>query len=80
VVVSRVGGLAYLVQDGVTGFHVQEGQPEALAGRLEELFRNPELLQRMASAARMEAAKYSWKRTAREIAALYEGLVGVRAI
>jgi D-inositol-3-phosphate glycosyltransferase len=80
VVASRVGGLAYLVQDGVTGFHVQEGQPEALAGRLEELFRNPELLQRMASAARMEAAKYSWKRTAREIAALYEGLVGVRAI
>ncbi len=75
VVASRVGGLAYLVQDGVSGYHVQEGNPEELAGRLTELLSNAGLLERMGTAARREAEKYSWNKTAREIEGLYEHLL-----
>lgn len=71
VVASRVGGLAYLVQDGVTGYHVQEGNAEELARRLTELLGNDELLERMGAAARREAEKYSWEKTAKEIINLY---------
>jgi len=67
VVASRVGGLAYLVQDGVTGFHVQEGEAAQLAGRLEVLLGDERLLAKMGSAARQEAEGYSWERTAKEI-------------
>ena len=30
VVASQVGGLAYLIQDGVTGYHVRDQEPEEL--------------------------------------------------
>ena len=42
VVASQVGGLAFLVQDGVTGFTVPVDEPQALAERLTELINNPE--------------------------------------
>ena len=41
VVASQVGGLAFLVQDGVTGFTVPVDEPEALADRLTELVKDP---------------------------------------
>ncbi|MEX1247674.1 MAG: glycosyltransferase [Anaerolineales bacterium] len=75
VVASRVGGLAYLVQDGLTGFHVQEGNPGELAGRLVELLANEELLEKMGQAARREAEKYSWERAAMGIEGIYKKLV-----
>ena len=34
VIASEVGGLAFLVQDGLTGYHVPSRDPEALAERL----------------------------------------------
>jgi len=36
VIASEVGGLAYLVQDGVNGYHVPTRDPEALAERIYE--------------------------------------------
>jgi D-inositol-3-phosphate glycosyltransferase len=71
VVASRVGGLAYLVQDGVTGYHVQEGDSQELSGRLATLLEDDALLERMGQAARAEAEKYSWGRVAQEIDQLY---------
>ena len=76
VIASRVGGLMYLVQDGVTGFHVQEGSAYEMAARLEELLRDAKRLERMGTAARREAEKYSWERAAREIEGLYTRLIG----
>ncbi|HLD94094.1 MAG TPA: glycosyltransferase [Anaerolineales bacterium] len=75
VVASRVGGLEYLVQDGITGFHVQEGNAEEMAARLEELLGDAVLLERMGAAARREAEMYSWERTANEIEKLYKNLL-----
>jgi len=78
VLASRVGGLAYLVQDGETGYHFQEGRPEELAQRLVELLSNSELRERMGEAARKVAEKYSWSKTAGEIIELYKTIVKLK--
>lgn len=75
VIASRVGGLAYLVKDGNTGFHVQEGDPAELESRLAALLSNPQLLETMGRAARQEAEKYSWERAAGEINKLYQSVI-----
>lgn len=74
VVASRVGGLTYLVQDGVTGFHVQEGDAGELAGRLEELMGNDVLCEQFGKNARLEAERYSWQRAANAVSDLYKDL------
>lgn len=74
VIASRVGGLAYLVLDGVTGYHVPEGYPLALAERLEALLQDDDLRRRLGASGRLQAQKYSWARVAGEIAELYEDL------
>ena len=74
VIASRVGGLAYLVQDGVTGFHVQEGSAEEMAARLAELLRETPRLERMGAVARGEAEKYSWEKTAIDLENLFRKL------
>jgi D-inositol-3-phosphate glycosyltransferase len=74
VVASRVGGLKYLVRDGETGYHVQEGDAAELAGRLSQLLSDESLLQRMGQAARAEAEQYSWGRAAESISAVYESV------
>ena len=43
VIASEVGGLAHLVQHGVTGFHVPSRDLEALAAAMLELLTNDEL-------------------------------------
>ena len=78
VLASRVGGLAYLVQDGKTGYHVQEGRPNELAQRLVELLSNSELRERMGEAARKVAEKYLWSKTAGEIIELYKTIVKLK--
>lgn len=76
VIASNVGGLKYLVQDGVTGYHVREGQPEQLAARALALLGDEAALQRMGAAARREAEAYSWQRAAGEVNNLYSLLLG----
>ena len=71
VLASRVGGLAYLIQDGVTGFHIQEGDAVQLANRLAQLLGDDPLLARMGAAARQEAQNYAWEKAAKEIEELF---------
>jgi len=47
VIGTRVGGIPSIVQDGKTGFLVEECQPESLASAILKLRYNPELRQRM---------------------------------
>ncbi|MEX1143248.1 MAG: glycosyltransferase [Anaerolineales bacterium] len=74
VLASRVGGLAYLIRDGVTGFHVQEGDAAQLASRLAQLLGDESLLAKMGAAARQEAQGYSWERTAKEVDELFAAI------
>lgn len=73
VIGSAVGGIAYTVRDGETGFLVPPRDPEALAVRLYHLLSQPELCGRMGQAARRRVeAEFTWATVARRTAALYE--------
>jgi D-inositol-3-phosphate glycosyltransferase len=72
VVASQVGGLAFLVQDGVTGFHVVDGDPDALCDRLTQLIQNPGLRTRMGEQAAVYARDYGWDKVTPRIIQLYE--------
>jgi D-inositol-3-phosphate glycosyltransferase len=61
VIASEVGGLAHLVQNGETGFHVPSRDPEALAMRIFELLADPERREQMGQKARAYARQYDWQ-------------------
>jgi D-inositol-3-phosphate glycosyltransferase len=67
-----VGGLAFLVQDGVTGFTVPVDEPQALADRLTMLIQDAALRKRMGEQAAAFAREYSWEKIASRIVKLYE--------
>ncbi len=71
VVASQVGGLAFLVQHGVTGFHVPDGDPEALADCLMRLVADPSLRRELGARGADYARGYSWEIIADRIVELY---------
>jgi D-inositol-3-phosphate glycosyltransferase len=73
VVASQVGGLAYLVQDGVTGYTVPYSDVEALAKRLSDLIRNKPLRDQLGKQAAAVAKDFSWDIIARQIQNCYQG-------
>ncbi|MBC7252321.1 MAG: glycosyltransferase, partial [Anaerolineae bacterium] len=75
VIASKVGGLTFTVQDGVTGFLVPERDPQALADKISLLLHDAELRQRLGAQAVQRARRYSWPIVADQIVALYERVV-----
>lgn len=71
VVASQVGGLAYLVQDGITGYTVPSSDVESLADRLVELVKDPKLRDQLGAQAARFAQEFSWDIIARRIVELY---------
>ncbi len=78
VVASGVGGLAFLVRDGETGFTIPVGDPAALADRLTDLLSKPELRRKMGEQAAAVAQEYSWKQIAQRLCSLYGELLRVK--
>jgi D-inositol-3-phosphate glycosyltransferase len=72
VIASQVGGLAYLIQDGDTGYHIPNQDPQALSEKLMLLLSNPELRQDMSLKAAMYARDYSWSNIANQIVEAYK--------
>ena len=72
VIASKVGGLAFTVQDGVTGFHVPDRDPEALAGKISLILCDTNLRQRLGQQAMRWAQRYNWPAVANQIVALYD--------
>ncbi len=75
VVASQVGGLAYLVQDGVTGFTVPVDEPVELARKLTSLLVDPDLRSRLGRQAVQVAQDYAWEKIARRLISAYEALL-----
>jgi len=75
VIASKVGGLTFTVQDGVTGFLVPERDPQALADKISLLLHDAELRQRLGAQAAQRARRYSWPIVADQIVALYDRVV-----
>jgi D-inositol-3-phosphate glycosyltransferase len=72
VVGSAVGGIKHSVVDGVTGYLVPANDPDTLANRLAELYRNPAQLARFGRNGINRVQKhFTWERVARSVAALY---------
>jgi D-inositol-3-phosphate glycosyltransferase len=76
VVASQVGGLAFLVKDGETGYTVPVDDPQALAVRLTNLLENPELQQDMSRRATKFAQDYAWEVIAEKIVVQYREIIG----
>jgi len=72
VVASQVGGLAFLVQDGVTGFTVPVDDAQALAERLSQLVQEPGLRQKLGKQAAEFARQYAWETISNKIFDLYQ--------
>ncbi len=75
VVASQVGGLAFLVQDGQTGFTVPVEDPHALADRLALLLQDEELRHKMGMQAAAFSRKYSWEKITSQIIGLYKKIL-----
>jgi D-inositol-3-phosphate glycosyltransferase len=75
VVASETGGLAYLVKDGETGFHVPAGDAAALAERLQMLLQDGELGRRLGRQAAEHARQYAWPLITRRIIDLYQAVL-----
>jgi D-inositol-3-phosphate glycosyltransferase len=75
VVASQIGGLAYLVQDGVTGFTVPVDDPHELAQKLESILLDPDLHQRLGMQAVKVAQAYAWEKIAQKLLVVYDELL-----
>ena len=75
VVASQIGGLAYLVQDGITGFTVPVDEPQALAERLATLLADEELRSRMSVNSISVAQDYAWEKVVNRLVDVYEELL-----
>lgn len=74
VVASQVGGLAFLVQDEMTGYVVPDGDPQILADRLARLIVQPGLSERLGNQAAACAQEYSWPKITQRILNLYDSI------
>ncbi len=75
VVASDVGGLAFLVRDGRTGYRVPARDPGALADRIVRLLTDEALRRRIGQRAACWAESYSWASIADDIEALYREII-----
>ncbi len=75
VVASETGGLAFLVRDNETGFHVPAGDAQAMADRLRRLVEDEVLRTRLGHQAADYARNYAWPLIADQILSLYGTLL-----
>ena len=75
VIASEVGGLAYLVRDGETGFTIPDQEPEELCDKISWLLNDQELHKTMSARAVEYAQDYAWDKIAKQILEVYEGLL-----
>ena len=75
VIASEVGGLAYLVKDGETGYTIRDDDPDVLSEKLASLLGDPALRKRMGDCAAEYARDYKWEKIAVQIKDLYHEVI-----
>jgi glycosyltransferase involved in cell wall biosynthesis len=78
VVAARTGGLPELVSDGVEGFLFSPGDGAAMRAALERILSQPELRQRMSTAARAKGAAFAASSVVPRIEAAYGSVISGR--
>ena len=76
VVASQVGGLAFLVQDGVNGFHVPVDNPGALSDRLVTILDDHSLRAEMSKKAAEISRDYAWPKITARVFDVYREVLG----
>lgn len=72
-IVSSQAGVSEVITDGVDGFVLDDPRDSArLADLIAQLYRNPDLRQRIAQAAGNTARQYSWDRNAQQLSQLFQ--------
>ncbi len=79
VIASEVGGLGYLVQDGVTGYTIPDSDPKALCDKLSLLLGDAHLRETMGLGASQYALDYAWENIATQMIDVYQGLLKNKA-
>ena len=74
VIASQVGGLAYLIQDNVTGFVVPDDEPEGLANKISMLLQDKNLREKFGRQGAEYAKDYSWENIADKVIDLYQNI------
>ncbi len=74
VIASEVGGLGYLVQDGITGYTIPDSDPEALREKMARLLSDPRLRETMGAEAAKYALNYAWEKIAARVVEVYREL------
>lgn len=72
VIASEVGGLGYLVQNGVTGYTIPDSDPNVLSEKLAIVLGDKKLRDEMACRAVGDARNYEWGTIARQIVDVYK--------
>jgi glycogen synthase len=76
VVVSRVGGLAEIVEDNVDGLEVDPDSPSSIAEATARLLTDEGLASKLAANAREKVKAYNWESSARRTLDTYKAAIG----
>jgi D-inositol-3-phosphate glycosyltransferase len=71
VIATKSGGLNHVIENGVTGLHVDSPDPLKISDALSYLLDNPELRQKMACEAKLFSKNFSWKSVAEMLEKIY---------
>ena len=71
-VVSRVGGLAEIVEDSVDGIEVEPNNPSAIASATVSILSDREFAARLATRGEEKAKSYSWENVAKRTLGVYQ--------
>jgi D-inositol-3-phosphate glycosyltransferase len=74
VIAAAVGGLRYVVDDGLSGYLVEGHDPADHAARVLDVLRDPAGARRMGEVGVAHSQRFSWDATAEEILAVYREL------
>jgi D-inositol-3-phosphate glycosyltransferase len=80
VVASAVGGLTTLVDQGRTGFLVDEPTPGGYAAAVRRIVEEPLLAERLSTASVLRARHYTWRAAAGALLELHDELVSGRLV
>jgi glycosyltransferase involved in cell wall biosynthesis len=75
VVSTNVGGVPFILQDGVTGLLVGAGDHAAIAAAVQRLLADPQLMQQLRDAALADVQRYTWPLVRQRWADVYASAV-----
>ena len=75
VVASAVGGLLSLVDDGESGFLVDDRRPASFAASIDAILDDPAMATSMAMTASLRSSRYTWRAAAERLRATYRTVI-----